>query len=92
MRRARQLDPKDPRTYLRMRMESYGHFLAGRYDEAATAAKDGLNFRADEPTLRVLLAASLGNAGRTDEARTVLSHGELRPEPGHTLLRCEWSR
>ena len=38
-------------------------------------AKDGLNRHPGDPVLRVLLAASLGNAGRGDEARSVLAQG-----------------
>ncbi len=76
LHRARHLSPKGPQTYLFVTIESRAHFVAGRYDEAATAAKDALNRRSGDPAMRALLAASLGNAGRGDEARSVLAHGE----------------
>ena len=75
MRRARQLSPKDPRVYLRLQFESYGHFLAGRYEEAAALLRDALNRRPGDPALRVQLAASLGNAGQIEEARSILTDG-----------------
>ena len=76
LRPIRQLNPKDPAQYLSLTVESRGHFIVGRYDEAATVAKDGRNRRPGDPVLRVLLAASLGNVGRGDEARSVLAQGE----------------
>ncbi len=76
LHRMRQLSPKDPMRFTFLTVESRAHFIAGRYDDAATVAKDGLNRRPDDPVLRVLLAASLGNAGRGDEARSVLAQGE----------------
>lgn len=75
MRRARQLSPKDPRIYLRLQFESYGHFIAGRYDEAAALLTDALNRRPGDPALRIQLAANLGNAGRIDEAHSILAEG-----------------
>ena len=39
-------------------------------------AIDGLNRRPGDPVLRVLFAANLGNAGRDDEARSVLALSE----------------
>ena len=70
LHQALRLSPKDPRSYLLLGMESGGHFVAGRFDQAAEVARDALNRRPGDPALRVLLAASLGNAGRDDEARS----------------------
>jgi adenylate cyclase len=85
--RALQLSPKDPRLNIFLGLQSGGHFVAGRYDEAATVARDAVNRRPDDPTARVLLAASLGKAGRIEEARTALAHGD-RIDP--TFLSRLW--
>jgi adenylate cyclase len=85
--RALQLSPKDPRFYIFLALQSGGHFVAGRYDEAATVARDAVNRHPDDPAARVLLAASLGKAGRIEEARRVLAHGD-RIEP--TFLNRSW--
>ena len=74
--RALQLSPKDPRLYIYLDIKSSGHFVAGRYDEAAKVAKDAVNRHPDDQAGRVLLAASLGKAGRIEEAREVLAHGD----------------
>ena len=76
LHQALRLSPKDPRSYLLLGMESGGHFVAGRFDQAAEVARDALNRRPGDPALRVLLAASLGSAGRDDEARSALAHGD----------------
>ena len=74
--RAQQLSPRDPRLYIYLDLQSSGHFVAGRYDEAAALAKDAINRHPDDPAARALLAASLAKAGRIEEARGVLSHGD----------------
>jgi adenylate cyclase len=71
--RALQLSPKDPRIYLYLGLQSAGHFVAGRYEDAARIAKDAVNRNSDDPANRLLLTASLGMAGRTEEARTVIA-------------------
>jgi len=74
--RALQLSPKDPRSYIYLDLQSGGHFLAGRYDEAAAVARDAVNRHPNDPAGRVLLAASLGKAGRIEEARRDLARGD----------------
>ena len=76
LQRARQLSPKDLRAYLFLGIESGAHFVAGRYEVAATLAKDALNQRPADLAVRALLAASLGKAGRAEEARSVLADGK----------------
>jgi adenylate cyclase len=85
--RALQLSPKDPRLYIYLDVQSIGHFVAGRYDEAAKVAKDAVNRHPDDQAAQVLLAASLGKAGRIEEAREVLAHGD-RIDP--TYLDRSW--
>jgi adenylate cyclase len=76
MHRARRLSPKDPRTYVWLRIESLGFLVADRYDDATSVAKDALNRHKGDPAMRLQLAASLANAGHVDEARAVLAEGE----------------
>jgi tetratricopeptide (TPR) repeat protein len=73
--RALQLSPKDPRAHIYLSLKSGGHFVAGRYDEAAAFARDALNRRRDEPAARILLAAALALAGQPDQARDALALG-----------------
>jgi adenylate cyclase len=74
--RARQLSPKDPRIHVWLKLESHGHFVAGRYDEAAKLAEVAHSSHPEDTLLRLQLVASLSNAGRINEARSVLSEGE----------------
>ena len=76
LQRARQLSPKDLRAYLFLGIESGAPVVAGRYEVAATLAKDALNQRPADLAVRALLAASLGKAGRAEEARSVLADGK----------------
>lgn len=76
LRQAHQPIPEDPRIYLWLRMESHGHFVAGRYDEAAAMAQEALARRPVDPELRAWVATCLSNVGRADEARAVLADGE----------------
>lgn len=83
LRRALQLSPKDPRAHVYLSIQSSGHFVAGRYDKAATLATDALNRHPDDPGARILLAASLSSGGRVEEACGILALG-ARIDP--TLL------
>ena len=73
--RALQLSPKDPRAHIYLGLRGASDYIAGRFDEAAKFARDGLSRQPDDPALRVLLAASLADAGRVDEAKDVLARG-----------------
>ena len=83
LHRALQLSPKDPRAHVYLSIQSSGHFVAGRYDEAATLAKEALNRQPDDPGARIFLAASLSSGGRVEEACGILALG-ARIDP--TLL------
>ena len=65
-----------PDTLLFLTVESRAHFAAGRYHEAAEAARNGLNRQPGDLELRILLASSLGNDDRGEEARPLLLEGE----------------
>jgi adenylate cyclase len=85
--RAMQLSPKDPRLHIYLSLQSAGHFVAGRYDDAARPATDAVNRHPEDPTARTFLVASLGKAGRIEEARSVLARGD-RIDP--TFLGRSW--
>jgi len=78
--RALQLSPKDPRLHIYLGLQSAGHFIAGRFDEAATPARDAVNRHPEDPFVRTLLVACLCKAGRLEEARSVLAQG-VRIDP-----------
>jgi TolB-like protein len=69
---AMRLSPFDPMRGLMQSATAFGHFFAGRYDEAASWARDALR---EQPnffgTLRVA-AASNALAGRLEEAATAM--------------------
>jgi TolB-like protein len=69
---AMRLSPFDPMRGLMQAATAFGHFFAGRYDEAASWARDALR---EQPnffgTLRVA-AASNALAGRLEEAATAM--------------------
>ena len=56
-----------------MNIQSSGHFVAGRYGDAAAVAKDVLNRHPDDATARILVASSLASAGQAAEASIVLA-------------------
>ncbi len=73
--RALRLSPKDPRAPIYLCLKAGGHLVAGRFEEAATYAREALNRRPDEPAARVLLAAGLALAGHAEQARSALALG-----------------
>lgn len=82
--RAKRLSPADPLTFIFNSAASYAHFVAGRYDAAAQAARRALG---EGPTYLVaqrLLTTSLAHAGRLDEAAEA-ARVLLSLAPGYTL-------
>ena len=75
VQRAIQLSPKDTRVHVYQNIQSSGHFVAGRYADAAAVAKDVLSRHPDDATARILLASSLASGGQTAEASAVLASG-----------------
>ena len=72
IRKAMQLSPKD----LLMHEFIFGigaaHFVAGRYEQAASSARESLEARPKQAGACRLLAASLGHLGRAEEAHAAL--------------------
>ena len=70
--RGMRLSPLDPQLHMMETGTAFGHFIAGRYDEAASWAEKSLfEMPHYQGTLRVL-AASHALAGRVDEAKAAM--------------------
>ena len=59
----------DPYTDVYLHFQSQAYFQLGRYERAVEVLKRRLTRHPDTDISRVLLAASFGHLGRTDEAR-----------------------
>ena len=59
----------DPYTDVYLHFQSQAYFLLGRYEKAVEVLKRRLTRHPDTDISRVLLAASFGHLGRTEEAR-----------------------
>jgi TolB-like protein/class 3 adenylate cyclase len=79
--RAMRLSPLDPRVTSMRGGTAYGHFLLGRYDEAASWAAMALQDNPDyQPGLRIA-AASNAMAGRPEQAHKAVARlRQLNPE------------
>jgi len=84
--RAERLSPRDPRGWFITGGRPFAYFIAGRFDEAESAAKKALmqNPRYTGPLRN--LAASLVKAGRLDDAADVVRE-VLNIEPQLTLTK-----
>ena len=82
--RALRLSPFDPLTYAPCMGLALGHFQSGRYEEAASAARKGIQSNPGFSLAYQLLAAALTKVGRIDEAKAAASRA-LTLEPGFTI-------
>jgi TolB-like protein len=82
--RAKRLSPVDPVAFIFGAATSYAHFVAGRYEQAAQAARDALRARSTYLVSQRLLAASLGQLGRMEEAAEAV-RALLVIAPGYRL-------
>ena len=82
--RAKRLSPVDPVAFIFSAALSYAHFVAGRYDLAAQAARQAVRDRSSYLVAQRLLAASLGHLGRAEEAAGAV-RALLALTPGYTL-------
>jgi TolB-like protein/Flp pilus assembly protein TadD len=69
---ALRLSPHDPLAYLFLNWIALAHYHLGNYEEAAHHAGRAHTLR-KVPPIRVVLLASLGQLGRTEDARAILS-------------------
>jgi adenylate cyclase len=70
--RAMRLSPLDPLLYNMHVGLAFAHFLAGRYDEAASWAQKALHEQPNYPAANRILAASTALAGRLTEAQQAM--------------------
>ena len=88
--RAMRLSPLDPlRGYIDACI-AYAHFIAGRYDEAASWARDAIRHQPHFVGGHRIAAASNALAGRLDEARAAIS--ALREADPTFRLSNMWTR
>jgi tetratricopeptide (TPR) repeat protein len=67
--RALRLSPFDPWAFAAFHAVTLGHFLRGRYEQAATAAFKAVQSNPAHSISHMLLAAPLAKLGRVDEAK-----------------------
>jgi adenylate cyclase len=72
IRKAMRLDPHDPLRINRLSQTVIAHYFLREYQAATETAKEVLRAYPDHPTAYRWLAASLGQAGRFDEAKQTL--------------------
>jgi adenylate cyclase len=70
---AMRLSPLDHFSFTMQQGIAFGHFLAGRYDEASRFAEKSLWVYQDRPSGLRLMAASHALAGRLEEARNAMA-------------------
>jgi adenylate cyclase len=74
------LSPFDPWVTAAYHGICLGHFMRGRYEEAATAVRAAIRSKPGFSISHFLLAAPLAKLGRTDEAKSAAERGlELQP-------------
>jgi TolB-like protein/Flp pilus assembly protein TadD len=79
--KAMRLSPKDPMTHVSLHGIALAHFVAGRYEEAAKWSRRSLQHRPDSALAGCILAASLAQAGRLDEATAAIAATFPRARP-----------
>jgi tetratricopeptide (TPR) repeat protein len=82
------LSPHDPHNVLFFGALTLAHYLAGRFDKAIEAASLAVRLRPGFQGARRLLAASLAQSGRAEEAKSLMDDIR-RQQPGLTL---DWVR
>lgn len=88
LERSLELNPIDPRNFIYMAFLAEAHFQAAEYTEAIDWARKSLQLRPAHIDARIILAASLGQAGKLPEAQTALDDcTELDPELAHNWRR-----
>jgi pentatricopeptide repeat protein len=87
--RCLRLNPRDPQAYLFISLMALAQYHLGNYEEAIHYAERALSGRRIYPVLSTLLA-SLGQLGRTEEAKAVLAEME-RIEPADAKRHWEFT-
>jgi adenylate cyclase len=87
--RGMRLSPNDSRNFVFFSFMARAHLTARRYKEAIDWARKAVNLKRDVPLPRIILASSLGHAGRIDDAKAELAECE-RIQPGYTSNPVNW--
>jgi adenylate cyclase len=72
LERSMRLDPRDPRSELRLNQMALGFYFSGEYAAAVEVAKRAIRSYPDFPNPYRWLAAALGQLGRIEEAKEAL--------------------
>jgi adenylate cyclase len=83
------LNPQDPRNHMFFAFLARAHLSARHYDDAVSWARKAVQWATTHPLTHLILAASLGYAGRLEEARAELDACE-RVRPGYTANADNW--
>ncbi len=87
LEQALRLSPRDPQNAIFVIHVGVAHYLAGRYEKALEWTKRGVQMRSDFIGGQRIHCATLGQLGRTDEAKAVLVRiRELQPNISARLL------
>jgi adenylate cyclase len=89
------LDPRDPNLAARVNHMAFALYQCGRYEAAIEVAQRGIRSYPKHPMCYRWLAAALGQAGRTEEAKEALRHAiDIAPGSFGTYVRGEvvWFR
>ncbi len=89
MEQAQMLNPEDPQRNMHLSFLARAYVNAGRYEDAARAARSAIERRPDYANAYYILAIALGQLGRAEEARVALQHCE-RLHPGFLASRADW--
>jgi TolB-like protein/Tfp pilus assembly protein PilF len=84
--RAERLSPRDPRGWFIATVIGLAHFHAGHFEEAESHLKKALVQNSRSATALRILAASLANLGRRDEAAAVVQEA-LKIDPQFTISK-----
>src|SRR6202035_5770427 len=84
------LDPRDPNLAARVNHMAFALYQCGRYEAAIEVAQRGIRSYPKHPMCYRWLAAALGQAGRTEEAKEALRHAiDIAPGSFGTYVRGE---
>ncbi len=86
--RAIRANPRDPFNSFYHGSYSVAHYLAGRYEEAAQWARQGVQERPNNPGYHRMVAISCAKLGQFEEARAALDRTK-RLQPGLSLAWAE---
>jgi TolB-like protein len=86
VRRAQRLSPRDPRAWFMASAAGLAYFAAGRFEDAATAARETLDQNPRFAQAKRMLAASLAMLGQRERAAEIVQE-VLKMEPQLTLTR-----